>query len=87
MNALFDYFFVQRLLHTFMDLPLDFAATKQSFAILGLTSNMFVNKQSDLLELVFLGLLSVNPSGVESIAESIGYYRGCHTIYSRRIHR
>ena len=60
-----------------MDLRLNFVATKRRFAVLGLTSNMFVNKHSDFLALVFftgvdgigiLGLLSVNPSGVDSIA-------------------
>ena len=63
-----------------MDLCLDFAATVQSFAVSGLTSNMLVNKHSDLLALGFLagvyfigilGLLSVNPSGVDTIAASI----------------
>ena len=56
-----------------------FAATKQRFAVLGLTSNTFVNKHSDLLALVFLtgvdgictlGLLSVNPYRVDSRAAS-----------------
>ena len=37
-----------------MALRLDFAATKQCFAVLGLTSNMFVNKHSDFLALGFL---------------------------------
>ena len=50
LNAL-SVFFVQRLLHTFMALRLDFAATKQCLAVLGLTSNMFVNKHSDFLAL------------------------------------
>ena len=62
-----------------MDLRLDFAATKRPFAVVGLTYNMFVNKHSDFLALCFLagddvictlGLLSVNPSGVDSIAYS-----------------
>ena len=75
-------FFVQRLLHTFMDLRLDFAATKRCLAVVGLTSNMFVNKHSDFLALGFLtgvdvictlGLLYVTPSGVDSIAASITY--------------
>ena len=60
-----------------MVLRQDFAATKRHFAVLGLTSNMFVNKHSDFLALGFLtgdddictlGLLSVNPSGVDSRA-------------------
>ena len=72
-------FLVQMLLPTFMDLCLDFAATKGRFYVLGLTSNMFVNKQSGFLETGFLngvygictlGLLSVNPSGVYSIPDS-----------------
>ena len=76
LNALF----FQRLLHTFMDLCLDFAATKLLLAVLGWTSNMFVNKHSDLLALSFLtgvdvictlGILSVTLSGVDSIAASI----------------
>ena len=37
-----------------MALSLDFAATKKRLAVLGLTSNMFVNKHSDLLALGFL---------------------------------
>ena len=58
-----------------MDLRLDFSATKRSFSVLGLTSNMLVNKHSDLLALSFLavddvictlGLLYVTPSGVDS---------------------
>ena len=57
--------------------PLDLAATKQRFAVVGLTSNMFVNKHSDFLALGFLtgvdsictlGLLSVDPYVVDSIA-------------------
>ena len=72
-------FLVQRLLPTFMALPLDFAATKRRFYVLGLTSNMFVNKHSDFLALGFLtgvdgictlGLLSMNPYGVDSRAAS-----------------
>ena len=75
----FTFFFVQRLLHTFMDLRLDFAATKWRLDVLGLTANIFVNKHSDFLELGFLngddvictlGLLSMNPSGVDSRAAS-----------------
>ena len=53
MNARF-VFFVQRLLHTFMDLLLDFAATKRRLDVVGLTANMFVNKHSDFLALGFL---------------------------------
>ena len=37
-----------------MDLRLDFAATNRRLAVIGLTSNMFVNKQSDFLALGFL---------------------------------
>ena len=67
------------LLHTFMALRLGFSATKGRLAVVGLTSNMFVNKHGDFLALHFLtgddviftfGLLSVNPSGVDSIAAS-----------------
>ena len=55
LNALFVFcLFVQRLLHTFMDLRLDFAVTKRRLAIVGLTANMFVNKHSDFLALGFL---------------------------------
>ena len=63
-----------------MDLRLDFAATKRRLAVVGLTANIFVNKHSDFLALGFLtgvdvictlGLLSVTPSGVDSIASSI----------------
>ena len=58
-----------------MDLRLYFAAAKQSFAVVGLTSNIFVNKPSYFLALGFLtgvdgictlGLLSVDTSGVDS---------------------
>ena len=35
-------------------LGLDFAATKLRLVVVGLTSNMFVNKHSDLLALGFL---------------------------------
>ena len=69
--------FFQRLLPTFMALRLDFAATKRRFAVLGLTSNMLVNKNSDFLAfgcftgvdgICTLVLLSVNPYGVDSRA-------------------
>ena len=69
-----------------MDLRLGFAATKQRFAVLGLTSNMFVNKHSDFLALGFLTgddvistllILSVNPYVVDSIAASRIYLRFC----------
>ena len=53
----FFMFLVERLLHTFMAFRLDFVATKRRFAVLGLTSNMLVNKHSDLLELGFLLVL------------------------------
>ena len=74
------FFFFQRLLHTSMDLRLEFAATKRRLDVLGWTSNMFVNKHSDLLALGFLtgddvkctlGLLSVTPSVLDSISASI----------------
>ena len=80
------FFFVQRLLPTFMDLCLYSAATKRRFSVLGLTSNMFVNKHSDFLALSFLtgvggiitlGLLSVNPYRVDSRAASIISLRFC----------
>ena len=37
-----------------MDLRFNFAATNRRLAVLGLTSNMFVNKHSDFLALGFL---------------------------------
>ena len=37
-----------------MALSFDFAATIRRFAVFGLTFNMFLNKHSDFLELVFL---------------------------------
>ena len=67
-----------------MALRLDFVATKRRFSVLGLTSNMFVNKHSDFLALGFLtdddvictlGLLSVTPSGVDSRSASRIYLR------------
>ena len=74
------------LLHTFMDFRFNFAAKNRRLAVLGLTSNMFVNKHSDFLALGFLtgddvkctlGLLSVTPSGVDSIAAYIISLRFC----------
>ena len=69
-----------------MALCFDFAATMQHFAVFGLTLNMLVNKHSGLLELGFLtgvyvigtlGLLSMTPSGVDTIAESSISLRFC----------
>ena len=69
-----------------MAMCLDFAATIRRFAVLGLTSNMFVNKNSDFLALGFLtgydvictlGLLSFTPSGVDIIADSRISLRFC----------
>ena len=69
-----------------MDLRLDFAAKKRPLAVVGLTANIFVNKHSDFLALGFLtgadviytlGLLSVTPSGVDSIVASIISLRFC----------
>ena len=63
-----------------MDFRLDFAATKRRFAVLGLTSNIFVNKDSDFVALGFLigddgictlGLLYVTTSVVDSKSASI----------------
>ena len=69
-----------------MALRLDFAATKRRFSVFGLTFNMFVNNYSDFLALGFLtgvdgictlGLLSVNPYGVDIRAASRIYLRFC----------
>ena len=69
-----------------MDLRFEFAATKRRLDVLGLTSNMFVNKHSDFLALGFLvgvdfictlGILSETPYGVDSIAASIISLRFC----------
>ena len=83
----FSFFFlVHRLLPTFMALRLDFSAPTQSFAVFGLTSNMLVKRHSDFLALGFLtivdvigklGLSSVTPYGVESIAALIISLRFC----------
>ena len=63
-----------------MALRLDFAARIRRFAVVGLTSNVFVNNHSDLLALGFLTgvdgicilrLLSVTPYRVYSISASI----------------
>ena len=79
-------FLFQRLLRTFMDLRFDFVATNRRFAVVGLTSNMFVNKHSDFLALGFLtgddvicilGLLYVTPSGLDSRAASRISLRFC----------
>ena len=40
-----------------MDLRLDFAATKHRFAVVDLTTNIFVNKHSDFRALVFFLVL------------------------------
>ena len=74
-----------------MALRLYFAATKRRFTVLGLTSNIFVNKHNDFLALGFLagvdgiytlGLLSMNPSVVDSRAASRISLRFCdHHIY------
>ena len=62
-----------------MALRLDSEATIRRFSVVGLTSNMLVNKHSDFLALGFLtgvyvigtlGILSVTPSGVDTIAAS-----------------
>ena len=75
----FIFLLVQRLLPTFMALHLDVAATKRRFTVLGLTSNIFVNKHSDFLALGFLtgidgictlGLLYVNAYGIDSRSAS-----------------
>ena len=69
-----------------MDFRLDFSAKKRRLSVVGLKSNMFVNKHSDLLALGFLtgdyfictlGLLSVTYSGVDSIAASRISLRFC----------
>ena len=69
-----------------MDLRFDFAVTNRHFAVVGLTSNIFVNKHSDFIALGFLtgddvictlGLLSVNHSGVYSRAASRISLRFC----------
>ena len=69
-----------------MALRLDFSATEQRSAVFGLTYNMFVNKHSDFLALGFftgdyfictLGLLSMTPSGVDSISASRISLRFC----------
>ena len=63
-----------------MALRLDFAATKQRLAVVGLTANIFVNKHSDFLalglltgvyDIYALGMLYVNPSGVDIRSASI----------------
>ena len=63
-----------------MALSLDLSDTKRRFSVLGLTSNMLVNKHSDLLALGFLtsvdvigtlGLSSVTTAGVDSISAPI----------------
>ena len=69
-----------------MALRFDFAATKRSFSVFGLTSNILVKIHSGFLALGFLtgvgvigtlGILSVTPYGVESISASIISLRFC----------
>ena len=69
-----------------MDLRLDFVALIRRFAVVVLISNIFVNKHSDFLALGFLtgddaictlGLLSVNPYGVDSRTASRISLRFC----------
>ena len=86
---LFDHW----LLPTFMALRLHFAATKQRFAVLGWTSNNFVNKHSYFLSRGFLtgvdvictlGLLSVTPYGVDNISAYIifwGFFYHCTCLH------
>ena len=69
-----------------MALRLCFAATIRSFDVFGVTFNMLVKRHTDYLSLSFLagvdvigvlGLLSVTPSGVDTIAASIIYLIFC----------
>ena len=80
------FFWVHRLLQTFIALRLNFEDTKRRFAVFGLISNMLVNKHSDFLALGFftgvdvigtLGMSYVTPYGVDSIAASIISLRFC----------
>ena len=73
------FFLVHRLLPTFLDLRLDFAAPTRRFSVLFLTFNMMVKRHSDFLALGFLTgvdvivtleLSSVTSSGVDTIATS-----------------
>ena len=66
-----------------MALCLDFSSKKRRLAVFGLTSNIFVIKNSDFLALGLLngddvkftlGLLSVTLSGVDSTADSFFKY-------------
>ena len=92
LNDLFDFFsLVHWLLPTFMDLQLDYAATKRCFAIFGLTSSMLMKIHNDFIALSFLtgvdgictsGLLSVNTSGVDSRAASRISLRFCWSSHS-----
>ena len=73
---------------------MDFSATKIRLSVVCLIANMFANKYSDFLALGFLtgddvkctlGLLSVTPYGVYSIAASIislrfFYHRTCQHV-------
>ena len=79
-------FFCPKAITQFDGFASGFCYNKRGLAVVGLTANMFVNKHSDLLALGFLtgddaictlGLLSVNPSGVDSIAASRISLRFC----------
>ena len=84
--ALFLFLLVHWLVPTFMAMCFDFAATIRRFAVFGTTSNMLVNKHSDFIGLGFLtgvdvigtlGLLSLTPYGVDTIAASSISLRFC----------
>ena len=90
------FFLVHRLLPTFLDLRLDFAAPTRRFSVLFLTFNMMVKRQSDFLALGFLTavdvivtleLSSVTSSGVDTISTSrislrfFGHQITCMMIY------
>ena len=63
---------VHRLLPTFMDLRLDFAAPTRRFAVFFLTSNMLVKRHSDFLALYFLaGVDVIGKLGMSYVAFSI----------------
>ena len=67
-----------------MALHMDFTATKRCYAVLGLTSNIFVNKHSDLIAIGFLdGVYGIFTLGLLYVTISEDYSRAASIISLR----